>query len=232
MTLFPWLSIGDFVDQLEMCRDPKQLGRWYLAVKSIADTKPATSSPATDPGPVLNPLDTSSVIIDVANVCGTLSPDPSKAFALLLTILLELHREGLRYLSLTESKMMGFWKQRGLDADAARLQKLFERHPHFFGHIQTGEADQFILAKADKSNCRILSNDQFQDYREQYPWLQLPKSGPDGKKALKGNERVLVCSTVQGRVEVPSLGISATVVPEYRSRACHAGQSAQQQMNC
>lgn len=54
--------------------------------------------------------------------------------------------------------------------DPAQLESLFDQETVHQAPAGT-DADLFVLESADRLGAPVVSNDEFEDYRERYPWI-------------------------------------------------------------
>ncbi len=88
---------------------------------------------------------------------------------------------------------------------------LIGRYPDRFNHAPGGtQADDYILQKADVEDCDIVSDDNFQKpiYIQRYPWLKIKD---ENNKYLDVYHRVKSFSVVEGKVQIPGIGVMSEI---------------------
>lgn len=144
---------------------------------------PETSDMSTSP----------TYVLDGSNVCqwsrGRLSLSP------LLACLLALTRRGESWFCYFDANILHVLGERAEVGEQQVLESMIATSREMFCVVTGGiQADPFVLQDADKTNAKIISNDQYTKYQHRYPWLAARDSG----RLLKG-------SVVRDVVTIPDL---------------------------
>lgn len=142
-----------------------------------------------------------SVVIDGLNVCywsGAEKREP--ALTIVLTVCVELARQHISFFVFFDANTPHLLREAGDNTSLEVYKHLLAKWPALFSEVPGRiKADEFILQKAHSDNAFIVSNDQYRDYMDAYPWVV-----SDGR---------LVKGTVAGdRVLIPALGIDSAVI--------------------
>lgn len=104
-------------------------------------------------------------VVDGANVCRWQRQNPS--IQPLLTILIALLENGDDFYCVFDASITHICK-----ADASNIEAWLNDYPSkFFRVTASTRADGAILHDADHNNRRVITNDLFQEYVHDYPWL-------------------------------------------------------------
>lgn len=121
-------------------------------------------------------------LIDGLNVCFSCTDRRSKvSLESLLMLLLELRRQERSFVCFFDANAFFRFRDDGTERSHIVYNKLIDRFPKQFCKVPAGKkADDFILLRAHKSGNKIISNDQFKQYADKYPWVR------NGEKLIKG----------------------------------------------
>lgn len=130
------------------------------------------------------------VLVDGANVAFTeLSKDGDPKVSNLVKVIRILHQEGYQPITIIDASL-----RHQID-DPQQLEGLLDSQDIRQAPAGT-EADYFILEYADELDAPVVSNDEYEHYQDQYPWIKkrrIPLMVVQGnvtfyKEELPGNE--------------------------------------------
>ncbi|WCJ60697.1 hypothetical protein NXS98_06105 [Fontisphaera persica] len=120
------------------------------------------------------------IIIDGTNVLRSYNPANQCDFAALLTLFCELAARSISFVCVFDANTRYTMEKlappprQGRNCFNAKThyEKLLREAPHILQEVPGGEtADAFILARAAKEDCPVLTNDRYRDHIAKYPWL-------------------------------------------------------------
>ena len=164
--------------------------RWFTGYATAVLVEPFSKqrAPAVKmaDGPINHKV--KHIVLDGLNICHWASRDETD-LRILLAIVLKLAQQRLPFLTFFDANTPHVLRER----DAVAYKRLVGELPRIFVEVPGKiRADEFILQRANSDNAHVISNDQFRDFADRYPWVSA------GDRLIKG--------TVAGnRVLVPQL---------------------------
>lgn len=111
------------------------------------------------------------VVVDALNICKETARGKAR-LTILLSLLLELKKQGYDFLCVFDESAYGEFKKQGDDI-LKFYDGLIRNYGNHFSKIR-GKADEKIVVIADKENCSVISNDTFYQHRTKFTWLKDP----------------------------------------------------------
>ena len=126
----------------------------------------------------------------------------------LLVVLVELKRIGSNFICCFDAST--YWRLANLpcDRDVKNYNALVREFPDIFVPVPAGkQADDYILAYANRHNLRVVSNDCYREYTDRYPWL---KNAPERRIPVLffGDNYCIEELGIDGQIECHPLEIS------------------------
>jgi Zc3h12a-like Ribonuclease NYN domain len=159
-----------------------------------------SSTPNTDPNSSPTPVTRLDfILIDGSNVMRSYR-DGQVSLDVLLTIALMLVQKGISFFCIFDANARYVIREGDSPEDEEVYAKLLTRLQSHFAEATGGvPADEFLLLRADKRHCSILTNDRFRNadkgYTNRFPWVET------------ASERLLKGKVMGDAILIPSLGI-------------------------
>ena len=136
-------------------------------------------------------------IVDGSNVCywrGRVSIAP------LIRLLIELIKSDCTFFCVFDARTPYEFKNAKATNDFATYEQLVKQYPNYFAEATGGiQADNFILALADKQEIPVISNDRYRKFQDQYAWV------------VSETSRLIKGQVMAEDLVVPNLNILVTV---------------------
>lgn len=164
---------------------------------------PAAPTPTPAAKPPVNPSPAAHYVVDASNVCRSyLELRGSSSLAPLLTLVLALMQRGDSCSCVFDANERYVLRQNSSEPEGENsYEAMCREFSAIFIEAPGGaDADDTILAMANREGARVISNDRYakpgDGYREQYPWLAL------GGRLVRGE-------VADGVVVVDAIGLRA-----------------------
>jgi hypothetical protein len=142
-----------------------------------------------------------SVVIDGLNVCywsGAEKREPE--LTIVLTICVELARRHIPFFVFFDANTPHRLREAGDNTSPDVYKRLLDSWSTLFSEVPGRiKADEFILQKAHGDNAFIVSNDQYRNYVDAYPWVV-------------SDDRLIKDTVAGDRVFIPTLGVDSVVI--------------------
>jgi hypothetical protein len=133
---------------------------------------PCTETPAADEAKNTDPICDKTFIIDAMNVCRGFSQNANCAcMGYLLALVKEIADRKGTFLAIFDANAKYVFEE--YSADDKKCFEFLRKHAgeKFSSVPGRSKADRYILDMASRNNYAVISNDQFRDYKTDYPWV-------------------------------------------------------------
>jgi hypothetical protein len=168
-----------------------------VIVEPFAKGRP-TSAVMAD-GPIS--AEVKHLLLDGSNICRWASRDKPD-LRILLTLAVEAVHRKIPFLVFFDANMPHLLAECSDELSVAAYKRITEALPEVFVEVPgRTRADEFILPRAGGDGSHIISNDQYRDFADRYPWILA------GERLIKG--------IVAGdRLSIPKLDIDLQVLAD------------------
>ncbi len=178
--------------------------KWYTGYATAVVVEPFARKVAD--GPISQQV--KHVVLDGLNICCWANPDKREPdLRILLTLSAELTRKRIPFLAFFDANTSHLLSEHRDDETVTAYKRIVGALPDLFVEVPGRiRADDFILQRANNDNSHIISNDQFRDFADRYPWLS--------------TEVRLIKGAVAGdRLTIPQLDLDLRIMPDAAATA-------------
>jgi len=179
--------------------------RWYTGYASAviveSFNKPQTAQIISVSGPITQNV--KYVVLDGLNICCWANQNKRDLnICILLTLCSELIRQKIPFIVFFDANISHLLKENNYENASEAYKRITAHTSNIFVEVPGRiRADEFILQRANNDNAHIISNDQFRDFENRFPWVS------SGDRLIKG-------AVAGNRLSLPQLNFDLRIMQD------------------